>query len=421
MSILRTMREWDTLLLDGVSLPDEAAARMVKTLRELGILQITELARGLEIKSNSYVGRLTVGDFELRIQPKLDGLPLMRLFCYAYGLENILAFGEAHYETSRFSFFDLLIEMLRRYVDKLIRRGISKGYVQREAGLSNVRGRVDMGRLAAIGGVITETLPCRFFQREEDTLLNRVVLSGLRLARSFTADPVLKQSLQRCIHLLSESVGDVRLDQTRLLAARRTMTRMTENYGSILDLIEVLLESQSSHLDAEGAAVLLPGCFFDMNRFFERLVLKLLRELSDEYLIIDQLGLRRMYAYNPQWNPNQKAAPTPRPDFALSKRGTILRLLDAKYRDLWDRSLPRDMLYQLSVYALSGVGDGTATILYPALSDTPTLQKIDVRHPLEGRVIAHVELRPINLAKISDLLVEPSGEGIRRYMRTIVL
>ena len=52
-------------------------------------------------------------------------------------------------------------------------------------------------------------------------------------------------------------------------------------------------------------------------------------------------------------------------DYAIKQDGRVMTLLDAKYRDLWERPLPRDMLYQLVVYAISQPTNPVASILYP--------------------------------------------------------
>ncbi|MBW9173425.1 hypothetical protein K2F43_19745 [Clostridium estertheticum] len=68
----------------------------------------------------------------------------------------------------------------------------------------------------------------------------------------------------------------------------------------------------------------------------------------------------------------------------------MVKLLDAKYRDLWERSLLTKMLYRLAIYVVSGIGDKTATILYPTLLYIPTTAKIDINDPVSCGNIASV-------------------------------
>lgn len=84
----------------------------------------------------------------------------------------------------------------------------------------------------------------------------------------------------------------------------------------------------------------------------------------------------------------------------------MVRLLDAKYRNLWEKTLNRDMLYQLSIYALSqdpGPKSETA-ILYPTLDRPAREATIVINDPVTTQPRGKVTLRPVNLDILDELL-----------------
>ncbi|WP_304519130.1 5-methylcytosine restriction system specificity protein McrC [Clostridium estertheticum] len=180
--------------------------------------------------------------------------------------------------------------------------------------------------------------------------------------------------------------------------------RLSKRYFAILEIINILYESQGIQLEGSSKHINLRGYFFDMNAFFETLIGRLLQNCSEGYSIKDQYSLHDMFIYTSGFNPCNRRSPTPRPDFAIMKEGRVVKLLDAKYRDLWERSLPAKMLYQLAIYAVNGIWDKTATILYPTLSDLPTTAKIDINDPVSCGNIASVILQPVNLEKVAELV-----------------
>jgi 5-methylcytosine-specific restriction enzyme subunit McrC len=105
--------------------------------------------------------------------------------------------------------------------------------------------------------------------------------------------------------------------------------------------------------------------------------------------------------------------------------GTVVEFLDAKYRDLWETSLPRDMLYQLAIYALSkNSGVPRSTILYPTLALEAADQVVRVKDPLLGNKRAAIILRPVNLLGM-ERLVRPRQGALaarrrREFARTLV-
>ncbi|HOK64828.1 MAG TPA: restriction endonuclease [Bacillota bacterium] len=420
MTMLISLTEWESIIVqyDDYSF-DKAARQAAQKLNQAGVLNILELRDCIRIDANSHVGRVTLGSLQVNVSPKITGLPLYRLLKYAYGLKDMKLFEKAHHFIDSLDFFDLMVYQLYVEAEDLITRGLSRDYVRKEAELASPKGRIDVGRIASRAGLLGESLPCRYFERVEDTLLNQVLLAGLRFSLELVTDDMLRMGIRKLCSLLSDEVTAVNLDNIVIRRALNSLNRLTESYRSLLTIIDLLYNSCGIERKERSHEALLCGYFFDMNVFFERLILRLLHEYAEDYQVKDQYALRSMFAYDPFLNPQFRNPPTMRPDFALIRYGKVVRLLDAKYRDLWQSGLPTNMLYQLAVYALSGVGDNTATIIYPATEDLPA-QKINVISPIDGMQTASVILQPIDLIKTADL-IHHDRAALRRYINSIIV
>ena len=97
------------------------------------------------------------------------------------------------------------------------------------------------------------------------------------------------------------------------------------------------------------------------------------------------------------------------------RRGQLLSLLDAKYRDLWEKTLPREMLYQLFVYAISHRHKLQSSILYPTTNPLAKEARIEVTDPVYGKHLGQVCLRPVNLTEIEELV--SSNTAVARRQR----
>ena len=423
-----TLREWSRHparggeLLEGVTLPEDPQTQaLVQALAQQNKLRITEFRRGMVIETTSWVGRVTLGSLEITVQPKLKGLPLVRLLRYAYGLRHLDLSADAEFAVSAWSFLDLLIHELAREAESLIARGLRREYVRREADLSAPRGRIDVGRLARSGGVVMASLPCTFYERREDTLLNQVLRAGLLLAAGLTADVGMRARLRRLCAGLGDAVSPIRLGGQVLVRAERAVSRLTAAYEPALTLIRLLWENQGLTLEGDAPRVELPGFLFDMNTFFQALLSRFLSENLPGYRLEDEHRLRGVFAYDPAFNPRHQRAPTPRPDFVLWRGHELAAILDAKYRDLWSTSLPPEWLYQLSVYAMSQPVARTTTILYPTVGGGAEEARVDIRDPVHGDGRAQVILRPVDVAELDLLLGAGIGASAARGRQALAL
>lgn len=410
------LKEWESLGPDecehlrSVRLEDDAHRMMAKRLAKQRVVEVRELHQGLTVRAFSHVGRIRLGHLTITVAPKLGQQELLSLFRYAYGLRDLLLLERAEYATGSAIFQDLLIAQLHAEAWELLDRGLNKNYVLHKESLASPRGRIDMLRLARNSGVTGAELPCQHFQRSSDHLLNRIVLAGLEFGQHLAHDSQLKLEVSRLAKAYTDFTSSITLTRDVLDSGLRQLNRLVAAYYPALKLITLLYSGNSIEFDDAGRRIALPGFMYDMNRFFQSLLARFLNENLAGHQVSEEESLTEMMRYLPGRNPLQRTSPRPRPDFIIKRRARVMTLLDAKYRDLWEKPLPREMLYQLAIYALSQPTPATSAILYPTMSPHAREAVIEIREPSISRCLGFVSLRPIVLPQLVEVLAQ-GGRG----------
>jgi 5-methylcytosine-specific restriction enzyme subunit McrC len=375
-------------------------------LDEQRMVSVRELRSGMSVATTSYVGSIAADPLTIRIQPKLGGRALAGLLAYAVGMDRIHLLPEHEIGLATQAFQDLLVLQLAAEASRILASGIHRSYLTTQMPLSQPRGRILFAQLAR-APMTTAVLPCRVVEREENVLANRVLLAGLQRGGRLAISPLVRTRVQRVAHVLADRVEPALLVAETFRRLARESSRLTTAYEPAFALIRMLVAGSGVGPETDTERTELPGFLFDMNRFFQEAVERFLREWLEDAKVLPQERLRDIFRYDPFMNPRRRRAPAPRPDFVMSREGKIVAIADAKYRDLWEHTLPADMLYQLSVYALGQADCHSVIILYATMASDAREARIAIADPIRGHTRAHVILRPVCLPELADLVCQP--------------
>lgn len=208
---------------------------------------------------------------------KIPAENLYYVLCYAWERLDRLEAVPDDVRTSTFELpQNLLARLLHDSFSQVLRRGLDRGYREREEDTRRPRGKLDVPSTARRALRVRGQVRVRFEELSRDVLHNRIVKTTmLRLAAVEELDTDLKGKLTRLVQRVAD-VGEVDLRED--LFRRVQIHRNNADYGFLLDLCRMI----ARHLfpEAHAGAVRFRDFTTDereMGRLFEDFVRGFLR------------------------------------------------------------------------------------------------------------------------------------------------
>lgn len=380
--------EWTRCSIPPYSL-DAADRDLIESLNDHGAgrLQITELRKGIQIETRSWVGVIRFSSFALNVLPKLAGtnLDLARMIDYSLGLSALRRLGGiANLKIEGNDLFDLVVLLFTECCEWLLRRGLLSSYVQVEDDLPVVRGRflADKQILKRFG--LIDRLECRYDERLADIPENQVLLMALSLSIPHVSSLDVLQRVHRLRAVFGSVCSRAEEDWATLRGTIR-YNRLNDHYRDPHTLAWLIFDSLAFSDIYQAGKIQSFAFLLDMNALFERFIHRWLSQL----LAREPLVLRSWRKdYSILWDADQdRPYAGVIPDFLIRRRGMASPSLplDAKYKLYDEKALVAGDIYQTFLYATaygetSLGGTPAAVIVYPASSPSSTSQRLLIRN-----------------------------------------
>ncbi len=300
----------------------------------------------------------------LESYPKVPVRNLFHMLAVASGLESPFRNEEVGVDR-----LDEVLEFVVAHFADLVERridlGLYRAYVEQEANLVAVRGRIGVAEDVRRNHILRHRTWCRYAEFTWDVPENQVVRQVVHLLGGWVRRPALRLRLRRIDATLAE------VTPTNMAASaigHFAYHRLNDDYRPIHRLCRLFLEGAS--LSEDEGPFDFRAFLVDMNKLFEAFVTQVLRERAPSRMVVrsqSQLFL------------GQDRRVEMRPDLLVDADRRTALVADCKYKRLAPDEFRHHDVYQLLAYCTAS--DVTRGLLIYPSHEVPVRDEVRVRNP----------------------------------------
>ena len=372
--IALTLDERDALI--DLRVEDSQSDQQARVIR---VEPVAGTQNRYNLRPNSIIGAVEIGDLSVLIGPKIDIRQVLALACYAIGN------GAVKFQTDDFGFdqedalHDFLAIALAFQARKAFARGLLHGYRTEEEALYTVRGRIRFDEQLRRRFGIPLPVEVRYDDFTADVLANRLVKAAVyRLVRA----RLRSSKARRDLSWLASNLDDVSLCE---FAPKDVPSvrydRLNDHYRGVVELARLILRHGA--FESGRGAIRAGGFLMDMNVVFQEFVTVALREA----LGVSSTAFREKHILSLAYSGDIHL----RPDLAWFEGNRCVFVGDVKYKRIADRRIPNADLYQVLAYATAEDLPG-GLLIYAEDDAEPEARDYLVRNAEKRLEMAHLDL-----------------------------
>lgn len=324
----------DPVVIPGVAI-DSLTAEEKRLIERVAKIDATSSSTELMLRrrESRFVGRIAVRDVVVTAPPPLEPQDFITLLFYSTSsnLSRFLERTPAPVVVQRHAHDDRFLVLMAflyiRATQALLQRHIAQAYVERVERSRLLRGRSLFGRDFGIHPASGRT--SRFYEKDTDNLLNRLVLAGLVVAHDLLRESPWRTLARTQLFTWRTLASEVPVRIEEYATGSSKLSRLTQQYAGVLELSRSLVFGFSARDLTESRGVFQQALDFDMAYLFERFVGRLLDEAIREKSGRAALQLRDVGALLDGYGGSYTWV---RPDVTILVEDRPAVIVDAKYK-----------------------------------------------------------------------------------------